>query len=300
MRKVLLSLCLVGLVCPHGVASAREPIVLQPATKWFLDYAEDSCRLARIFGEGKQQVTLFLDQYQPGDDFYITVGGKPLRTGTAGSFVEPMVRFGPGEKEFKVNATTAEMLDMPALIFNSTKIAEATSAEKEADRIRERTGVPAFPSPIGQARESSAKWLHIDGLGLNLTLETGRMDRPLNALRKCAWDTVKLWGLDVEQQKALTRRPVSVKGADTWFRSSDYPQSMIRSGYQGNVNFRLIIDATGKIESCHIQTSTRPKDFDDVVCRVTMKRAKFLPALDAKGIPVRSYWRQTVQFRIGY
>ena len=30
-----------------------------------------------------------------------------------------------------------------------------------------------------------------------------------------------------------------------------------------------------------------------------MKRARFEPALDADGRPVPSYWRQTVNYRIG-
>ena len=122
------------------------------------------------------------------------------------------------------------------------------------------------------------------------------MAKPLASLRECSWATVKLWGLDVDQQKRLTRRAEPKGHTTDWFNVDDYPPKMFKAGHQGIVNFRMIIDETGEPLSCHIQESTRPKDFDDAVCKAVMKRARFEPALDAQGKPVASYWRQTVRF----
>ena len=74
--------------------------------------------------------------------------------------------------------------------------------------------------------------------------------------------------------------------------------SMLRDGYEGIVNFRLLVDQAGKPTDCEVQRSTRPKEFDDAVCRAAMRRAEFEPALDAQGKPVPSYWIATVNFRI--
>ena len=57
---------------------------------------------------------------------------------------------------------------------------------------------------------------------------------------------------------------------------------MMAGGYQGNASFRLIVDADGKPVSCHIQQSTRPVDFDAVVCKAIMARASFEPTPDAR------------------
>ena len=58
----------------------------------------------------------------------------------------------------------------------------------------------------------------------------------------------------------------------------------LRGGYEGVVNFRLLIDAEGHSRlPATIQTSTRPKEFDDAVCSIVMKRVRFNPALDANG-----------------
>ena len=35
--------------------AAAQPVRLQPSSQWVLDYAENSCRLIRNFGEGDQQ-----------------------------------------------------------------------------------------------------------------------------------------------------------------------------------------------------------------------------------------------------
>jgi hypothetical protein len=73
---------------------------------------------------------------------------------------------------------------------------------------------------------------------------------------------------------------------------------MRNGGYEAIVNVRVIVDGQGKPVSCHIQTSTRPKEFDDVVCRRIMGHARFIPALDATGHPVTSYWQQSVTFAL--
>jgi TonB family protein len=98
------------------------------------------------------------------------------------------------------------------------------------------------------------------------------------------------------QQKTLSRK--LIPNQESWFDANDYPTSMLRSGEQGIVNFRLRVDRAGKPTECKVQESTRPKAFDDAVCKTVMRRAKFEPALDAHGNLAPSYWRQTVIFRI--
>jgi TonB family protein len=242
-----------------------------------------------------------MDQFQPGDWFQLTLAGKPLSVGNTARLDKTKVRFGPYEAEVEMAAQAGTVgAGEPALLVRgSHRLGPPTEEERAAAEAAANEGARYELPPIGPAREAAATWLELTKvLTRDLVLETGPMDKPLAALRECSWDMVKSWGLDVGQQKTLTRKPSSKRSPTTWIDSSDYPTSMIRGGYEGIVNFRLLVDAAGRPTSCKIQTSTRPKEFDDAVCRAVMKRAAFDPALDAQGKPVPSYWIATVNFKL--
>jgi TonB family protein len=298
MRSILTAALIAGIAVP--TPAGAEALRLKPSTKWFLDYAEDSCRLARKFGEGEQQVTLFLDQFEPGDEFQMILGGNILQPLRDARPHKMMLQFGPPETGAEVHFDTGKMDGTRAVLVNGRlRIVPYMDAEKEAGRAARDRGEDFEAPPVGRAREQAVQWLQLlNGLKWDLVLETGSMAEPMDALRKCSWDTVKLWGLDVEQQKALLRKPLPKNPQKPWFQASDYPRKMAREGYEAIVNFRLIIDATGKPKTCHVQTSTRPKEFDDAVCSGVMKRARFNPALDAQGTPVESFYRQTIVWRL--
>lgn len=301
MRGPAAFVLIAGLIWPVAPTYARDVLQLQPSTRWVLEYADESCRLARNFGEGKDRVTLMFDQFQPGDAFKIRLAGKPLSVNRTALVDDARLRFGPNEAEFEITAQTATTTrGEPVLLVNGThRLAPPTEEEKAAAKQAVREGRRYEPAPLGPAREAAATWLQLRKVSRrDLVLETGAMDKPLAALRECSWDTVRSWGLNVEQQKTLSRKPRSKAGPSTWFNVNDYPTSMIRDGYEGVVNFRLLIDAAGKPASCRIQVSTHPKAFDDAVCSAVMRRAEFEPALDAQGRPVPSYWVATVQFRL--
>lgn len=298
MRAILAAAVAAGLAMPAQRVVAAEPLRLKPSTKWNVHYFNDSCRLSRTFGEGNRQVTLMADQFAPAEHFQLILVGKPANRESLGRPLKGAVRFGPAEQESKVTAMMGDMQRQPALLVNGVvELAPPSEAEIAAMKQGARTAVPYFRPPIGPAREAAATWLHVrvEG-GRDFVLETGPMDKPLAALRACAWDSVATWGLDVEQQKALRRK--AIPRNPPWLRSSDYPTDMIREGQQAMIHVRLMVDETGRPTSCHIQASSRPKEFDKAVCDAFMKRARFEPALDAQGKPVRSYWQTSVLFRI--
>lgn len=299
MRRILVIAVGLALV-PAAPVQAREVLRLKPSSPWNVHYAVDSCRLARDFGEGLRRVTLILDQFEPGDSFYLTLVGDSLRTRRMNPPFAGTIRFGPHEGKSDFTAETGKANEWRAIfVSGSHRLAPPTDSEKAALDEARRRGTRYELAPIGAGREAAATWLELGGLlRSDLVLETGSMGKALAGLRQCAWDTVRMWGLDIEEQKALSRKPHPRRGPGTWFDPNDYPSAMIARGYQGIVNFRIMVDAKGKPSSCHVQQSTRPKDFDEAVCRVVMKQAEFEPALDALGRPVASFWRQTVRFKL--
>lgn len=297
MRRFLIPAASVGLVLPAAPAHAQDVLHLQPSTPWVLDYAEEHCRLARNFGDGDQLVTLILDQFEPGDWFRISLTGKPVEASRTKK--DSALQFGPNEPAAEIAGTIATVdRNKPAFLVDSAqRLAPLNAEEKRAQEAARKNRISFEPTPIGPEREAAATWLELrNAFRQDLRLEIGPMDKPLAALRDCSWDAVRSWGLDVEQQKTLSRKPIPNEG--DWFAPTDYPTSMLRSGDQGIVNFRLLVDRAGKPTICKIQVSTRPKAFDDAVCNAVMRRARFQPALDAHGNPVPSYWRQTVVFKL--
>lgn len=300
MRKIV-TVSIASALLVQTVPSTAAPLRLAPSSPWNVDYAKDSCRLIRKFGVGGREVTLVLEQFEPMEWFALTAAGEPLERMNG---VEPMlqlgIRFGPNEEMAELPSFAARMGGKPAVVVQSPlRLAPLTPAEKAARERALKSGGDFEIAPVSEERAQRVGWLELSkALRKDLVLETGRMDQALSVLRTCTWDLVGSWGLDIEQQKHRSRPPIPKTSPGTWFRPNEYPGSMLNSGNQAIVNFRVMVDQTGKVTSCIIQTSTRPKEFDDLVCRSVMKRAAFDPALDAGAKPISSFWRQQVTYRI--
>ena len=301
MQKILkLFVCgfLASVLLSAPALAKKEPLRLKPSSKWNVNYAADSCRLARQFGEGDQSVILLIDRFEPGDSFRLSLAGEPVDTGRTSGDAE--IRFGPAELEQKVGFYPGNLEHgKPALIMRtSMRIAKWTDEEiARSDRVS-ATGEGTYPS-IGPDREAAVTSLTIGWpLSRALVLETGSMGNVFAAMRKCTDELLDHWGVDVAKHAHLLRPVVPVGNPAQWMKSSDYPMEMLSKGQRAIVQFRLNVDETGVATACHIQLSTRPKAFDDAVCKGILRRAHFRPALDVDGKPISSYWLNSVNFHI--
>ena len=284
-------------------ATAKEPLRLAPSSKWHVNYAADSCRLARSFGTGQEEVIFVLDRFQPGPMVYMTLTGKPV--GVRGESRNAVIRFGPNEMEQKRTFSVGKMESgAPAVIVDGALVVAGSdasweSALDEKDEKGDADSAGAILPEIDPARNVLVTSMEIRMIGKQpVVLETGSMGNPMAALTACTDDLLRGWKVDVEAHRALSRRASPASNPGRWLDSGDYPISMLVRGYQGIVHFRLIVDEFGKPASCHIQQSTRPTEFDEAVCKGIMRRAEFEPALDAAGKPVASYYLNRVRFKI--
>lgn len=266
-------------------AAEPDPVVLEPANNWELNYASERCRLTRTFGTGKSAIDLTLERFEPGVQFRLILGGLPLRNHLRAT--RATLHFGPSEAAQELNFTGATGGgSVPLWIFRgSTRIAAAQVADEDDIRF------------ITPEREAAVKFIEIDRpLAKTHRLQTGSMGPAFAALRKCTDDVLTHWGFDVAKHKTMTRRPTPTSSPGDWVTAADYPTPAVRARVSGLVEFRLDVDEEGKATACHIQKTVRTIGFDDAVCAALMKRASFKPALDADGKPMRSYWRNTVYF----
>lgn len=299
--RVYLKILVFALLSVLGVGNAawaaKEPLVLKPSSKWFANYADDSCRLYRQFGTGKDTVFLVFDRFGPGESFNLTLGGMPFKYD--GSSRDLRIQFGPQEQPQNISFFPGDFgKGIPAVIGgSSTNIGDLTDADRRQLKENLAAGKP-IASLFGPERESAVTYILVGKpLRQPVRLETGAMLKPFEALDACIDNLVASWGVDVEKHKGLTKYATPVGSYGDWINSNDYPYEALSEGGQAIVHVRLSIDETGKPSACHIQQSTRGKGFDDAVCKALAKKAKFTPALGADGKPVASYWRQAVIFR---
>ncbi|MFT5329356.1 MAG: TonB family protein [Parasphingorhabdus sp.] len=280
-----------------ATAAERGPIALEPSSNWTVDYADDSCRLIRKFGAEDEIVFAIFNRFSPGDDFQLTVVGKPVAL--KHSTRPAAIQFGPTEAEQEHGFVAGTMGDgKPALIFHGQmRISPLTESEQEKIKKSEK-GVFVLP-PISEERKAAVTELTIGRpLSRPVTLKLGAMDKPFAALSTCQDELMTHWGIDVKRHRNLSALTRPDGNPGRWVNTNDYPRGMLAKGKEAIVHFRMSVDDKGDPTACNIQQSTRPKDFDDVVCRSLMKRAKFTPARDQQGKPIASYYRNSVRFRI--
>lgn len=105
----------------------------------------------------------------------------------------------------------------------------------------------------------------------------------------------------------LLNRPVPPKPHHPLFRlfnAADYPASSLRAGREGNVAAIVTVSVEGRVDGCYIDVSAGDVGLDAATCRILGSRARFDPARDKDGKPVRAAvpvqisWRLPVGARI--
>jgi len=298
---------MLALLAPVFSASAAAPsstIEIAPTSDWTVNYANDSCRLSRTFGEGENAMSLSFDRFEPGDDFMLTVGGYRL-AGHKGD--RTSLRFGPGvhgeidgldeaylsDLTPALYVTSARLHDMPAAKLGAQEAPSGLARETAARMTRTQ-------HQIDPAVEDSIASLDVIAKGKpSLRLKLGSLGKPMAALRTCTDDLLANWGIDLAAHRGLTRPAIPVGSPGDWLTSSDYPDEPLMARQPGLVQVRLSVGVDGKPTDCFIQQSTRGAGFATTVCQALMRRGRFEPALGADGKPIASYWRTSVRFDIG-
>jgi Gram-negative bacterial TonB protein C-terminal len=292
--KSILGVFIAAIVAQMVVSAPPEPLRLKPTSKWISDYQPDGCRLMRQFGEGEVKSLIVMSRFAPTDYFQLTLAGKPFKSDAGGKVT---LQFGSAEAEQAMDFFPGNFGEMPAIVMaTAMRIAPITKDEMKA---REKLKPTMYSSlaPVGSEREKAVTFVKVaKPFRKPVVLELGKMDKPFAALSTCISDLVKSWGVDPESHKTLTRFATPKNNPGSWVTPADYPYKMLDLGQGAIVNFRLLVDATGGVTGCFIQQTTRPKAFDDAVCKSIMKRAKFDPALDKDGKPILSYYNNTVRF----
>ena len=242
-----------------GPSNGSPP--LTPIEPWNVHYEPNSCSAQREYGDKTDPIFLGFVPSIEGGTYELLIATN----GAGPSFAEELegsVDFGHGPmKAWLLHFGTRKPTSVNFYKFriSANDMAEATSAERVT--------------------------FHIHGHSdLSFTLDV--VPQVLAKLDDCTKDLRRFWNMRPAQQKNIATPAMGdVRGI---FSPSDYPNEALQRGQHGEVQFMLLIDEKGKVAECDILKPSGIPALDGMGCQVIRQRAKFKPALDRQGKPMRS------------
>jgi len=243
-----------GLSLTSAFRAAAEP--LKPLKPWVLDYAETQCVASRDFGSvvfgiqpapNGETFDLLLFEQHPGPYFPAEVKGT--------------VDFGGGPisawglvSGIKSNGTTLYQVRISAIDFKRAVSASAVTIAAKSAR-------------------------------LDRSFALSDMSQLLAGLDRCIADLQRHWNMTPEGQASIA---VRAKGSvKSLFIPEDFPYDVWTSDQHGGGKFLLLVDQEGRVQGCHVLQATGSPAIDTVACGIYIRRARFSPARDRDGKPMR-------------
>ena len=233
---------------------------LQPVEKWELDYGDTQCTAARSYGDASAPTILGLVPSLSGNSYELMVSIP--RAGPA------FAREAQGSIDFG-----ASEIKSGVLYFGSKGVKQSIY------RIR------ISAAEMDQARAAQALTFRADD-GANYSFALSNMPKLLDGLRDCTQNLQQYWNMD---GKNAPRRAESLLGdVRSLLTAKDYPTEALKLVRQGSAQYQLLVDEKGSVAGCDILASSGVPALDSTGCEVFKEKARFSPATDNQGKPVRS------------
>jgi TonB family protein len=263
--------CALALIASSLSCAAKgtePPAPLQPTGKWVVDYAADQCILSRDYGTQARPLTLVFEKVPLTSSVGLNVieGSRRADMNSGKGRIDPA---GDDPKPANFLAYTVAKGDLRMI---------SSGVDRSVVRNAARDGQIAIDLP-GEVDEVFA---------------VPNLAAAFAALDDCALDLGRSWGIPIEQQKLLASPPAPSEPLNKVFSPDDYPAVAQRADEMGRIKVRVAVDANGKPTSCTLSRASGSKSLDEATCRILMKRTQYVPARDAQGHPLASYFVTTV------
>lgn len=265
--------------CP--LAQAQDMPELEPVSPWSVDYAEDSCRLIRTFGEGDDQVTLGMTAYEPGGRFFLAIVGNLTKTARSAATVRVAL---DEVEQFSVRYLHGDFDGRPGIVITNP-ISIGPVPEGAAQRMRALQLVESYSDPAVEDQVATIGF--IDGFEREFALRTGSLRAPLEALKDCNKELTTHWDIDVAAHERLSRIAVPRSAPWSWLRWRSYPREMRQPML---INYRLIVNTKGRVAGCSVAGAEPDSEYAQITCDQLRKNGRFAPALNEQGKAVQSYF----------
>jgi hypothetical protein len=229
---------------------------LLPAKPWVLDYGETQCAAWREYGASNDPITLLIRPSVDGGTYELDV----VKRRAAGLFTEEFV----GSVDFGKGAMRATVLHY--------------------QNVPEKLQISQFritSAQMAQARSALSITLELGNYQPTVRLPLQSMPDVLTRLEQCNADLRRYWNVGVNLKQHAKGDVRSI------FTNYDYPDAAVRRAQQGTAQFLLFVDQAGSVAACHLVRPSGVPLLDAMGCIVIKQRAKFIPAQDGSGNPVR-------------
>lgn len=253
------------------LAVAASPPPLQPTNKWVVEYADNECVLSRTYRTTDRPVTLAFTRSPMERSMQVTLLQKSDRKDRHSGPAQ--VKFGDrklsgdyGGSYLDTKALRRLMVDLEDVSFGTAERPELVTVDIPGE-VQDNFSIPGFSTA-------------------------------LEVLGKCVEDLGVEWGFSIEDQQRLAKPATAVRKLEGVFSGNDYPLEAVRDDASGRARVRLLVDKTGRTTDCTILASSGHGSLDAATCRILRSRARFHPAKDIDGKPVRGAAVTSIEWHI--
>lgn len=244
-----------------SVPATAADAPLKPIKPWVLDYGETNCSASRMYGSEAAPTFLAFRPSPSGTVMQIIIA-RPGRISEAQHFPTTVAI---GGQTLKTTALDFGVKDKGTEVFRMSFDRQVLTGLGAASDIAVRVK--------GRIEQSFA---------------IPSMAKVLEGLDKCTADFQKYWNIGEEATRDFQQQSNSVQPLTKYFSYKDYPGQAVFESLSGNARMTMMIDEKGAIKGCMEEETSGIATLDAMTCIVIMQRAKFTPAIDAAGKPVRS------------
>ncbi len=268
MRTISVAIAIAEILALCGGSANAEP--LAPTSPWKVAYDAAQCVASREYGTDERPVTLALKPSPNGGVMRILV----LRNGKVDAHEESAtLKF--GEESQHIN-----LLDYAD---DQTRL-RITAVNVPMSDFKKNLGA----SSIGIESVSTA----------HASFAVSQLAEVTTELDKCLLDLQDYWNVGAKYKSRIATPSTPEHPLYGLFKGGDYPQVSLNRNEQGSVSITFLVDETGQIRDCSVDTTSGVAALDTMTCYIVSKRAHIGPAHDSQGRAIRSAYTETINWRI--
>ena len=257
-----------------SAALAKEPA--PPTSKWVVNFSDAQCVATRQYGED-----------------FLVVKVPPLGDVVQLALFTKGSVSGPDQVEGSLRVDGGTPIKVSALLFN-------------ADKSRQMIHSVNLPrETFGQVQ--NGRELHWRFSDANRTVTLKGMNSLMKVMDECVADLRKVWNvrhekIDDPSEKVAAATPAGWTRAKAnlakYFDSDDYPGVAMQGNQDGLVAFALLVNEQGRVADCTVVKTSGVAALDAQSCILLRQRARFEPARDASGQPVKDALIGRIRWRL--
>lgn len=258
------ALSAVLLTCPARAASD------QPISNWGIEPSDARCVAVRQFGSVNKPTILALKASPYADVIQIAI----LRAGLRRGYLQSKATVDTDSKDYVTTALSYPLDGDRRRVAHLISLDAETSAALRTTRTLQTTIVE----------------------GTRETFDMGQMASLWKNLDDCVSSLRRHWNIGENAESIMSEPPRG--NMQALFSPEDYPVRAILADESGATRIGLLIDKNGRVRDCTLLETSGIAMLDSRSCGIITQRAKFVPATDDKGKPMRSPWVQTIRWSL--